>query len=182
MHIICVMADILGLLIDWRIIKFIREFDINIWDIDSFTDTKRERQWKILKQKLILHNYVTVKDDFRHCYVVINNIIWKNIINHKIKYNTDSAHYHLYSHMLYNNYHQTRRLVPKIPYFSKHNIPYFSKHNILNDTTMTRDNFVKMRDFIVIYLILIDNIVTTYMIPDLCNVIKKCMYNIIIMW
>ena len=159
----------IGILVSWRYDKFRSEFNINT---PQFNDNdNRKENWVKLKQQLILQNYVTDADSFIDCYTVINNIIWKNIINYSVS-NVRVKTYNWNYHMLHTDKRQTL-----IHYFPE---PYLGK-DIQYTNESIIDNLCKMQNIIINYFLLIKIIAETHMIFDLSEIINMHMYNIMLL-
>ena len=159
----------IGILVRWRYAKFMSEFNINTFKFNH--NDKRKENWIRLKKQLISQNYVTDTDSFIHCFMVINNIIWKNIINHSVS-SVGVYNYNWHLHMLYIDIEQI-----KIHYFPE---PYINKYMLLTNSQII-DNLCKMQNIIINYFLLINSIVTSHMISDLSEIIKMHMYNIMLL-
>ena len=105
------------------------------------------------------------------CYYVIKNIIWKNIIN----YNIIDNKFHVY--MLW-----TKKL--QINY-TTNIVPFLNRHIILNKnisyTDKSNDNLDMLYSIIINYLLLLEPIILNYLIVDLSYVLKKYMFDVILM-
>ena len=156
------------LLLEWRTDKVLRDFDISVKKFGSMTLHKeREENWIILKKKLISRGYI-INNDYTaiNCYIIIKNIIWKNIIKYKIMTNQ------CYGYMLYNN-HQYALIC--------NGHPNISRWILLNTYIIeSRNNIHILQDIIIKFLILLDNIITQHLIPDLSHITKFYMVNSIL--
>ena len=176
-------------LVEMRIDTFLKEFDIDISDF-SVTNIIRKINWETLKRKFIKYNLVTlslegqagVKAEFSapadnhnayDCYLVINNIIWKNIMTWLILDNK------LYIHM----YHNSCQIVRLICYSY---YPYLSYDMLLKknwcdyDIGVLKGNCSKLQTKIINYIMLLDILVTEYMISDLVYMFKMYIYDVML--
>ena len=158
------------LLLEWRINNFIRDFDINMEKF-SFMSSRKERKenWIILKQKLFSRGYI-MNDTYPtiNCYMIIKNIIWKNIIKYE---NVKDNHY---ANALWNKT-QHSLLCNTGSFLS-------ITRAILLDSHITKsgDNINILQEIIIKFLILVDNIITQYLIPDLSHITKLYMLDSIL--
>ena len=152
------------LLVKYRLDNFIKKFDIKI-EFFNFRITVSERKvsWLELKQKLILHKYVTTDSNFRSCLVAIKNIIWKNIISYEL-----SGCVYCY-HMIHSGYKNIERL-PDVP--------------CLHIGTSLNKNFIKsnnnldiLQQKIINNLLLLHQIIVKYLIVDLLHITKINMFD-----
>ena len=156
----------INLLVTYRLNNFIKKFDI---EIDKFSyDTllnNRKAYWLQLKQKLILHKYVTTNSNFRSCFVVILNIIWKNIINYEV-----SQCFYCY-HMIHSGYMHGK-------WFS--DLPCLYVNTLLNENIKVplKQNLDILQQTIINYLLLLDQIVTEHMLSDLLHITRIYMFDV----
>ena len=85
-------------LVEIRLNNFIKEYDIDINCFSTYTNN-RKVSWEQLKQKFIKNNLVADDCDAFDCYLIIKNIVWKNIISYDIINNK----WYIYRH--HNNWH-----------------------------------------------------------------------------
>ena len=146
------------------------DFDVNNIILNtSIADSNK--QWIILNQKLVLHGYVTSEESMINgCYYVIKNIIWKDIINYIIQDNI--VHIHMIWTKNIQNYEKTIMF------------PYFNRGLILNKSTKysgkSMDNLNMLYSIIINYLLLLNPIVLNHLISDLSNVLKKYMFDVML--
>ena len=156
-------------LVEWRLESLIKEFDINM-DNFSIGTQMREHKWLQLGEKIIPRDYVTTEKNIgRICILIIHNIIWKNII----KYDLIVNQWH--SHMLYIDYKTCYALTTRNLYMTH---TFLLKRMILPN--MVRKNNQKIQNIIINYLMLIDPIITEFLIVDLSKIIKMYMLDAII--
>ena len=159
-------------LVKIRIDTFLKEFDIDISDL-ALTDNIRKINWETLKRKFIKYNLVTNNHNAYDCYLVINNIIWKNIMTWLILDNK------LYIHM----YHNSCQIIKLICY---NYYPYLSYDMLLKknwcdyDIGVLKDNCSKLQTKIINYIMLLDIFVTEYMISDLVYMFKMYIYDVML--
>ena len=165
-------------LIEIRFYNFIREFDIIITDFDTYSQiNKRKNSWDILKQKLIKSGYATNEYDIIDCYLLIINMLLKNIITNEIIDDHDKWH----TFMPYNGYSTITLALPSFtPYLSykavlgKSNIkynPYYPEH---------WENCTILQTKIINYIMLLDILVTENMIYDLAHILKAYIFDVIL--
>ena len=158
------------LLLEWRTDNIIRDFDINMENFSpTISNTEREKNWKMLKQKLISRGYIIIDKYAPHiCYLIIKNIIWKNIIYYEIaqdNYCLCSLYNNCQYRLFYNNSHSA----------------YFTREGLFRgDDTKFLDNINILEDIITKYLILLNDIITQYLIPDLSHITKSYMLDSIL--
>ena len=159
-------------LVELRIDTFIKEFDINInyFDFNAIGDIKKV-SWEQLKQKFIKCNLVSNNSDVFDCYCVIKNIIWKNIITYNIIDNK------LYMYMNHYNF----RAVRESNYLTIGCLSYnilLNKHDYFYPES--KYNCTKLETKIINYMMLLDTLVTQYMISDLVYMFKMYIFDVIL--
>ena len=152
-------------LVEIRLVNFIKEHDI---DVNCYG---RKISWNLLKQKFIKDKLVTMIDDEFDCYLVINNIIWKNIMVSNIVDNNWRSHMH------HNNFQN-------VILMCRSTWPYLSYNILLNKHwlhyPMLKDNCTKLETKIINYMMLIDIIITEYMISDLVYMFKMYIFDVML--
>ena len=143
--------NLIRMLVQYRFDNFMKEYDIKMNDFAYDTPHYiKDKNWKKLKQQLILHNYKYEYDTDAYnkifCYVAIKNIIWKNIINHEIKKR------HNYNTLfLYNNYQVENTL-----YLGNMNYSYLlNTYMPYTFNTALNDNSNKLQSLVVNYIMLL---------------------------
>lgn len=161
-------------LVEWRLDKFLIEFDINIEDFNfMLKDKVRLQSWKKLQQRMV--NYNTGKCSYT-CYFVILNIIWKNIIKFDY-YDLDNEHrFHI--HMLYTNYRD--RVLNKKKSIASLNRKFLLCKKIYALESNENSDIIQKR--IINYIFLIDQFSTEKLILDLVKKIKMCMLDIMLLY
>ena len=157
----------INLLICYRLEKIINEFDIKMENFSfgtSLNDIKTN--WLQLKQKLILHKYVTNDSDFVSCRVAILNIIWKNIIIHKAIGSSS------YCHMIYSGYINCR-IHCEYPSLYKNILLEKTRNNMESN-----NNLDILQQKIINNLLLVDQIIIKYLLVDLLHIINMCIFDV----
>ena len=162
-------------LVELRIDTFIKEFDIDInsFDLYSMYNTRKVK-WEQIKQKFIKCNFLTNKCYAYDCYLVINNIIWKNIMGHDIIDNK------MYIRMYHNNFQS----MPFVCYIFHEYYPILSYDRLLYKKVYRypelKDNCFVLETKIINYIMLLDILVTEYMISDLIYTLKMYIFNVML--
>lgn len=159
-------------LVEIRLDNFIKEYDI---DISCFGETSmyinRKVSWDLLKQKLIKHNVIIDDCNEFDCYLVIENIIWKNIMVFNMVDNNCCTYMH------HNNF-QNKRLI------YRNENPYLSYNILLNKNWIhyakLKDNCSKLETKIINYMMLLDIIVMQYMSGILVDIFKIYIFDVIL--
>ena len=155
-------------LVEWRLESLIREFDINMKNF-SMSAPMREQNWSLLGEKIIPRDYITSEKNIgRICILIIHNIIWKNIVTYKFEGNE------WHSHMLHINYTSNYTFVT---YNVSMTRDYLLKNYI---ASRSYENNEKLENIIINYLMLINPIITEFLIVDLSNIIKMYMFDAIL--
>ena len=161
-------------LVEIRLRIFMKEFDININSFGFYSlDSTRKILWEKLKQKFIKYNLVTNNHNAFDCYLVINNIIWKNIMAHQIIDNK------IYIYM-YHNFQNVSEI-----YHNKYEYNPVLLYDILlykkfYEYPEQKNNCIILQTKIINYFMLLDALVTKYMISDLKNMFKRYIYDVIL--
>ena len=158
-------------LVKIRFDNFILEFDISISDLTIYNINIRKNNWDIVKQKLIKRGYVTKEVDAFDCYLVIKNIIWKNITSYEIIDN--QWHIYMY-HNAFTYINQIYHcLTPVLSYKIALGIhsSYYLKQKNNCDILQTK---------IINYIMVLDTLVTQHMISDLVNMIKMYIFDVML--
>ena len=156
----------INLLVTHRLNIFIKEFDIELDFFNIYrTSSERKASWLDLKQKLILHKYVTIDSDFISCFVAIQNVVWKNIIQYKAIH---SSYY--YHHMIHSGHED---LTPIL------SVPCFYIATLLNKNLKASNNNLNiLQQKIINYLLLLHQIIVKYLIVDLLSISKIYMFDV----
>ena len=153
------------LLIEYRVNSLIKEFDIKI---ELFTIWRsvcdRNIVWEQLKQKLILHKFVTDDNDYLSCLAAIKNIIWKNIISYEAR---ESIYYF---HMIHSEYKSC------MPFDGTPSLYIDSLLN-RNPNKITNNNLAILQQKIINNLLLLHQIIVKYLIVDLLNITKRYIFD-----
>ena len=162
-------------LVERRLDNFIKEFDIdmNCFSVTSTNNTIKIN-WHKLTQKLIEYGHVTNHSHTFNCYYVIKNIVWKNILF----YDITNEKIHL------NMYHNNYQIITPIFRYHMHTYPFLSREDILNRNrdfySMLIDNCTKLQTKIINYIMLLDILVTEYMINDLAYIFKMYIFDVML--
>ena len=173
------------ILVKWRFDNLEKELNINFNSLLYIDKIHERAQQKKIQKNLLLLKYITskrTKDQWYYYsedvwyYVVIKNIIWKNIINYEIKYDAYFNNTYLHSHMLYNNFTIKESIITNSMF-----LHYKLLLNHIGQSTMSQNNLDIMQSKIITYLILIDQIITRNLIVDLVVRIQWYMFDLILM-
>ena len=161
-------------LVKIRFDNFIKEFDVDINCFDEYSRSNvRKMAWVPLKQKLLTQQNITINVTTFDCYIVIKNMIWRNIIYTKF---IDQL---WQIHMYYNNFQETLRLQ-----ILDADITTLSYNMLINKATtyyaIQFENCVILQTKIINYIMLLDIIVTENIIYDLGSIFKKYIFNVIL--
>ena len=159
-------------ILEWRLDQLFHKLDFDIKNIAlTITVDERNKQWKILNQKLVLNGYISLEKSTSYgCYYVIKNIVWKNIINCVII--NDMFHVH----MLWNKSWQNCGKLVMFPYFNRNLI--FNKGTPYDHDS--KNNLDTLYSIIINYLLLINPIILNHLISDLSNILKKYMFDVML--
>ena len=152
------------LLVKYRLDNFIKKFNIKI-EFFNFRTTISERKasWLELKQKLILHKYVTTDSNFIFCFVAIQNVLWKNIIQYK------AIQISSYRHMIHSGDNDLTPLS---------DTPSFHIGTLLNKNFIDSNNNLDiLEQKIINNLLLLHQIIVKYLILDLLHITKMYIFN-----
>ena len=163
------VVNTINLLVVWRFENFIKKFDIKIKNFSRQVSLRdRKVAWLQLKQKLILHKYVTVDSDILCCYMAIKNIIWKNIINYKATYGV------YYTHMIHSGYKCDTPLYGTPCLYVE---ALLNASNINSNNINSNNNLDILQQKIINYLLLLDEIIVKYLILDLLHISKMYIFD-----
>ena len=130
-------------MVELRIDTFIKEFDIQISNVDfSLGRNTKKINWETLKQKFIKCNLVINNCTLLDCYLVIKNIVWKNIINYDVTDNKFTIY------MYHNNFQDIRILAQNKSIYPFSILP----NNFSYYYSETKDNCIKVQSKIINYI------------------------------
>ena len=153
-----------------RFDNFLKEFNI---DIDFNIITKIN--WYELKQKIIEHGYGTNNYNFYDCFFVIKNIVWKNIVTF------DIIDKNLHVNMYHNNYKYISCIYYDFCDSYNSLFCHISHCKTFYENFKLKDNCIILQRKIINYIILLDILVTKYLITDLVYSIKNYMFYVMLL-
>ena len=158
-------------LVKIRFVNFILKFDITITDFQSYDINMRKNNWDILKQKLIKCGYVAEEVDAFDCYLVIKNIIWKNIMTHEII--DDQWHIYMY-HNGFSDINPINQCLS--PYLSYETV-FGAYSSYIREQ---KNNCDILQTKIINYMMVLDTVVMQHVISDLVDMIKIYMFDVML--
>ena len=166
------MINPLEKLLRWRFYNIIEKLDINMDNFDySALYQVRKNALKILNQKLISCGYVTLEESKLYgCYYIIKNIIWKNIISYEL---TQTK---CYVHMLWNKNKTKHDRCGKYGYIVTNLIFNIDTYNSYESSK----NLKILYATIIQYLLLLNKIISRYLLNDLTTILNMYIFDVIL--
>ena len=161
------MNNPLEKLLRWQFYNIIEKLDINMDNFDYSALYKvRKNALKILNQKLISCGYVTLEESKLYgCYNIIKNIISYELTQTKC-----------YVHMLWNKNKTKHDTCGKYGYIVTNLIFNIDTYN----SNESSQNLKILYSTIIQYLLLLNKIISRYLLNDLTNILNMYIFDVIL--